>query len=67
MKKIKAIPTEIYSRVVGYYRPLSSWNDGKRAEFSTRHMPRYYGVCDVQGVASGDDIDHLDDKIEVSY
>lgn len=28
--------TEVYSRVVGYYRPVSNWNDGKRAEFADR-------------------------------
>ncbi len=28
--------TEIYSRVVGYYRPLSHWNPGKKSEFSLR-------------------------------
>jgi len=27
---------EVYSRVVGYLRPVSQWNDGKRAEFSQR-------------------------------
>jgi ribonucleoside-triphosphate reductase (formate) len=27
---------EVYSRVVGYYRPVKQWNDGKRAEFSLR-------------------------------
>lgn len=27
---------EIYSRVVGYLRPLSNWNDGKKEEFSDR-------------------------------
>ena len=34
-KKIH-IPTEIYSRVVGYYRPVNKWNKGKQAEFSDR-------------------------------
>lgn len=29
-------PAEIYSRVVGYYRPLSRWNAGKQAEFAER-------------------------------
>src|SRR3989304_456168 len=24
---------EIYSRVVGYYRPVDRWNDGKKEEF----------------------------------
>ena len=28
--------TEVYSRVVGYYRPVSEWNHGKRAEFGDR-------------------------------
>jgi len=28
--------TEVYSRVVGYLRPIVQWNDGKRAEFSMR-------------------------------
>jgi ribonucleoside-triphosphate reductase len=28
--------TEIYSRVVGYLRPVKQWNNGKKAEFSMR-------------------------------
>ncbi|GAB6096529.1 ribonucleoside triphosphate reductase [Desulfatiferula olefinivorans] len=28
--------TEIYSRVVGYLRPVQQWNDGKRCEFGMR-------------------------------
>jgi len=27
---------EVYSRVVGYLRPVSQWNDGKQAEFADR-------------------------------
>ncbi len=29
-------PTEVYSRIVGYYRPLQNWNEGKREEFRQR-------------------------------
>jgi ribonucleoside-triphosphate reductase len=29
--------TEVYSRVVGYLRPVRQWNDGKQAEFKMRH------------------------------
>jgi ribonucleoside-triphosphate reductase len=29
-------PTEVYSRVVGYLRPVSSWNVGKQEEFRQR-------------------------------
>jgi len=30
--------TEIYSRVVGYLRPVKQWNNGKQAEFDIRKM-----------------------------
>ncbi len=36
MKKEKKIPVEVYSRVVGYFRPVNQWNKGKREEFSDR-------------------------------
>jgi anaerobic ribonucleoside-triphosphate reductase len=29
-------PTEIYSRVVGYHRPVQNWNKGKKEEFKDR-------------------------------
>ena len=28
--------TEVYSRVTGYMRPVSCWNQGKREEFKDR-------------------------------
>ena len=30
------IPVECYSRIVGYLRPTSAWNDGKKQEFADR-------------------------------
>jgi len=30
--------TEIYSRVVGYLRPVKQWNEGKQAEFKLRSL-----------------------------
>ena len=38
MKKIeiKKVPCEVYSRVVGYMRPVKSWNKGKQQEFADR-------------------------------
>ena len=33
---VKGTPCEVYSRVVGYLRPVQSWNKGKREEFSLR-------------------------------
>jgi len=29
-------PTEVYSRVVGYIRPVQQWNKGKQEEFKDR-------------------------------
>jgi len=29
-------PCEVYSRVVGYFRPLRNWNKGKKEEFNNR-------------------------------
>ena len=28
--------TEVYSRVVGYYRPVQNWNKGKKEEYAQR-------------------------------
>jgi ribonucleoside-triphosphate reductase len=34
----KRTKCEVYSRVVGYLRPVSQWNRGKRQEFSDRKV-----------------------------
>jgi ribonucleoside-triphosphate reductase len=35
--------TEIYSRIVGYLRPVQQWNDGKQAEFRMRSSLKFDG------------------------
>lgn len=37
MEGQKKIPVEVYSRVVGYFRPVNQWNKGKKEEFSQRN------------------------------
>ena len=37
----KKVPTEIYSRVVGYFRPVQQWNKGKREEYSERQTVKF--------------------------
>jgi len=32
----KRQPCEVYSRIVGYLRPVQNWNDGKKAEYFDR-------------------------------
>ena len=34
--QVTGTETEIYTRIVGYYRSLRNWNTGKREEFSIR-------------------------------
>jgi len=38
-KVVKKVPVEVYSRVVGYFRPVQHWNEGKQQEFKER---RYF-------------------------
>jgi ribonucleoside-triphosphate reductase len=43
--------TEVYSRVVGYLRPVKQWNDGKKKEFVDR---KEYAVnCSAGGKSQG--------------
>ena len=44
------IPCEVYSRVVGYIRPISQWNRGKREEFDDRVMLKF-DVNDTDEIA----------------
>ena len=30
------VPCEVYSRIVGYIRPVQAWNQGKQQEWSER-------------------------------
>src|SRR5690606_6943802 len=33
---------EVYSRVVGYLRPVQQWNEGKQSEFAMRRTLRFH-------------------------
>lgn len=35
-QEARKIPCEVYSRIVGYLRPVRNWNDGKQQEFEDR-------------------------------
>ncbi len=36
LARVEGRPTEVYSRIVGYYRSVRNWNAGKREEFGRR-------------------------------
>ena len=38
LDKVRGTPTEVYTRIVGYYRPVKNWNPGKRAEYDERKL-----------------------------
>lgn len=43
-ERVCAVRAEVYSRVVGYYRPVQAWNEGKREEFKER---KYLNAEDI--------------------
>lgn len=45
--KTLKIPVEVYSRVVGYFRPVDQWNKGKQEEFRDRKPYKLPGGNDV--------------------
>jgi len=56
-------PTEVYSRITGYYRAVQNWNDGKSQEFKDR---KEYNVDDLDVVAAEeiDVISEIHEKAE---
>ncbi|MBN2440048.1 MAG: hypothetical protein JXJ04_01840 [Spirochaetales bacterium] len=43
---VEGTPTEVYTRIVGYYRSIKNWNKGKRQEYNYRlpfSLPKAYG------------------------
>jgi anaerobic ribonucleoside-triphosphate reductase len=42
---IRRVPCEVYSRIVGYLRPVQQWNVGKAQEFKERKV--YDGVLET--------------------
>jgi len=38
MKTKRVMPCEVFARVVGFYRPTSNWNVGKKQEWKDREL-----------------------------
>lgn len=41
LKNVKGPQCEVFSRVVGYMRPVQAWNKGKKEEY---HMRKTYNI-----------------------
>jgi hypothetical protein len=51
---VEGTKTEVYTRIVGYYRSLKNWNKGKRQEYNHRlsfSVPQGYGERLAAGTA----------------
>ena len=44
--------TEVYSRIVGYYRSVMNWNPGKKSEYGIRMLfnPDYQNLPDAKPI-----------------
>lgn len=52
MEEVKRQKCEVYSRIVGYLRPVEQWNDGKQEEFKMRkiaHLNNVQGSSNLAG------------------
>ncbi|MDE5898086.1 MAG: anaerobic ribonucleoside-triphosphate reductase, partial [Treponemataceae bacterium] len=38
LSHVRGTETEVYARIVGYYRAVKNWNKGKRDEFNQRKL-----------------------------
>ena len=38
LANVKGTETEVYARIVGYYRSVRNWNKGKRDEYNHRKL-----------------------------
>ncbi len=45
IKDARGTPCEVFSRVVGYMRPVQNWNKGKKEEFAMRKMFNVERCC----------------------
>jgi hypothetical protein len=61
---VKGTPCEVWSRVCGFFRPVSAYNPGKREEFYER-LPYNVSNLKVSKVSRGPDDD--DDRDDIDY
>lgn len=44
MEEKKRTKCEVYSRIVGYLRPISQWNDGARARYNEQKFAHFNDI-----------------------
>ncbi len=53
-KAKKRVPCEVYSRIVGYLRPVQDWNEGKQQEFAERETYSVNKTADQDSQTNGE-------------
>ena len=56
--------TEVYSRIVGYYRPVKNWNAGKKAEFDRRRNYSNSSMEELREFQFADNADNMEEREE---
>lgn len=51
MLNVKGTDTEVYTRIVGYYRAVKNWNKGKRDEYNHRKLFNQPGKVSMRDTA----------------
>lgn len=70
LQNVHGTTTEVYARIVGYYRSVRNWNKGKREEFTERKMfsstnPKISAYNSVLGTTDAADLVHEAAFLEV--
>ena len=52
LENVHGTGTEVYARIVGYYRSVRNWNKGKREEFGQRVMFESESKAENEALAS---------------
>jgi len=51
IKNVKGSKTEVYTRIVGYFRNTNDWNNGKKEEYKDRITFKASAApCELKGV-----------------
>lgn len=51
---VKRVACEVYSRIVGYLRPVQDWNKGKQQEFAERKTYAVAGTAESNNPPESD-------------
>lgn len=66
LNNVEGRATEVYSRIVGYYRSLNNWNLGKKEEYRLRKLFKPVAETDLHIRRTTEEIP-ADDPLQISH